>query len=496
MMPIPYVAPIQSKADIDKAQTLVRQMSSLLSYLAKSNGKYSMLSPEDRAALKNHGYPSILVDNLAYFTEQVRVEKNGEFIEQDQQMIGFTSNAFNADLYASDAIKSALIKSHVGRCAYCETLIDQSSFGDVEHFRPKAAYSSTWGAALFRPAYFQLAYEPHNLLYSCTLCNESYKKTSFDVLGPRFPEVAVANEQPVLINPYTEDPRQFIRFNPVNANAYPFDLVLAFYAQTQHWSPEQTESELWKDPRKIPGQHQAHGIGITQPEVEHAFQAWLQTVTDPVLRRGQSTITTLGLNRPTLIRARAAHLRHLRGLVWAAQGSGPDQTAAQNLLQALMANNPAPCALTPQYISLSIDAVQTWNAQGVPGNSPWIDGYNHILHHFVSFEQEANPSPSNDALSYMLLESELGLAGQRRLVYISDTDRIYGNPQGRKAIFLAVDWETEKDNVVLIKRSGSVRQQMTLGELLTESLSNRSIYRIFQKNEVWVVGNFPPFKSS
>lgn len=495
MMHIPYVAPLQSKADIDRAQTLVQQMSSLLSDLAKSNGKYNMLSPDDRAALKKHGYPAILVDNLAYFTEQVRVEKNGEFIEQDQQMIGFTSSAFNTDLYASDAIKSALIKSHAGRCAYCETLIEQSSFGDVEHFRPKAAYSTNWGAALFRPAYFQLAYEPHNLLYSCTLCNEAYKKTSFEVLGPRFPEIAISDEQAVLINPYTEDPRQYIRFNPLSAYAYPFDLVLAFYAQTQGWVQQQTEQELWKDPSKIPGQNHYHDSGGTQPEVNHAFQAWLQTVSDPAFKRGQATINILGLNRPSLVRARAAHLRHLRGLVWAAQGSGPDQTAALKLLQALMANDPPPSLLTPQYISLSIDAVQTWNAQGVPGNLPWIEGYNQILNHFISFEQEADPSPSNDALSYLLLESELSLAGQRRLIYISDTDRIYGNPQGRKAIFLAIDWDSEIDNVVLIKRGGSVRQQMSLRELLTESLSNRSIYRIFQKNEVWVVGNFPPFKT-
>lgn len=495
MMQIPYLAPAQSKADLDKAQQLVAQMSSLLSFLQKAGGKYNMLTADDRALLKKHGYPAVLVDNLAFFTEQVRLEQGGELVEQDYPMIGFTSAAFNAELYASDAIKSALIKSHGGRCAYCETLIEPTSFGDVEHFRPKAAFTTAAGSALFRPAYFQLAYEPQNLLYACTLCNEAYKKNSFEVIGPRFPDVAVTHEQAVLINPYTEDPRRFIRFNPVSAYAYPFDLVVAFYQQTQKWTAQQTELAIWQDPGKIPGQQHYHGIGKSLPEVDQAFQAWLPAVKEPLLRRGLATISTLGLNRPALVRARAGQLRHLRGLVWATQGSGPDQAAALKLLQSLLANAADTALLIPQYISLCIDALQTWNAQGVPGNSPWLDGYNQILQQQVNPLQQVTPTPSNDALSYMLLESELSLAGQRRLVYISDKDKIYGNPQGRKAIFLAVDWDSEKNNIVLVKRNGAVRQQLTLSELLTQSLGNRSIYRLFEKNELWVVGNFPPFKT-
>jgi len=161
MMKIPYIEPVRSPADVAKAEALVTGMQQLVQLLNKSradaDNRFTLLSRENRAFLKKQGYPAQLVNNVAFYTEQVRVKRDEGFVDEILQMVGFTSHAFSSDLYASPAIKDTLIESHSGRCAYCETLLNQSSYGDVEHFRPKAAYTTPWSPAMFRPGYFQLA---------------------------------------------------------------------------------------------------------------------------------------------------------------------------------------------------------------------------------------------------------------------------------------------------------------------------------------------------
>ena len=58
--------------------------------------------------------------------------------------------------YKSDDIKNKLKEIYHGKCAYCETSVEQF---DVEHFRPK------------RGGYYWLAYSWDNLLLSCPICN-------------------------------------------------------------------------------------------------------------------------------------------------------------------------------------------------------------------------------------------------------------------------------------------------------------------------------------
>jgi len=497
MMKIPYIEPVRSPADVAKAEALVTGMQQLVQLLNKSradaDNRFTLLSRENRAFLKKQGYPAQLVNNVAFYTEQVRVKRDEGFVDEILQMVGFTSHAFSSDLYASPAIKDTLIESHSGRCAYCETLLNQSSYGDVEHFRPKAAYTTPWSPAMFRPGYFQLAYQPQNLFLSCQLCNEAYKQNRFEVLGSRMPEVPEQQEMPLLVNPYQEDPRDFLRFNPVNGRAYAFDLAAAFYLQTQGWSPAQTAAEIWKDPSRIPAQQDLHGISLTDPAVDAGYARWLAQVRSPILRRGTVTMNTLGLNRPALVRARADHLRQLRAMVWTASSTGADAGAAQSLLAALKSGDPGAARIAPQYLSLSVDAIQTWTVQG-KGSTAWIEAYNDILQAFVPPRVLLAPTPHNDALSYLLLESELSLAGQRRLVYISSSDVVYGNPRGQKAVFLAVDWDLELDNTVLVNRDGKTRAKMTLLELVEQLSGSPSAYNLFRRNELWVLGDFEPFR--
>ncbi len=62
--------------------------------------------------------------------------------------------------------KNQLKKESHGKCAYCEASTAVVAHGDVEHFRPKSKY-------------WWLAYCYDNYLFSCQLCNQSFKGNEF-----------------------------------------------------------------------------------------------------------------------------------------------------------------------------------------------------------------------------------------------------------------------------------------------------------------------------
>lgn len=112
-----------------------------------------------------------------------------------------------------------------GKCAFCETKIQASSYGRIDHFRPKSEVcepisegnrDDTKGdvperkwAQPYRPGYWWLAYDWKNYLFICEKCN-TWKGSSFPLEGGRPPaslqEGDEGSEKPLLINPYLEDP--------------------------------------------------------------------------------------------------------------------------------------------------------------------------------------------------------------------------------------------------------------------------------------------------
>lgn len=79
-----------------------------------------------------------------------------------------------------------------GKCAYCEKTIT-NQYGEIEHYRPKSGvlhenrspvYLESEGAVIPHPGYYWLAYDWHNLLPSCTICNgPAWKGNRFPVEG-------------------------------------------------------------------------------------------------------------------------------------------------------------------------------------------------------------------------------------------------------------------------------------------------------------------------
>ncbi len=77
---------------------------------------------------------------------------------------------FSFESAAWKPAKGALKKDTGGKCAYCEASTDVVAHGDVEHFRPKSIY--WWLAFVF-----------DNYLFSCQICNQTYKGDKFPIKG-------------------------------------------------------------------------------------------------------------------------------------------------------------------------------------------------------------------------------------------------------------------------------------------------------------------------
>jgi uncharacterized protein (TIGR02646 family) len=171
---------------------------------------------------------------------------------------GAATFTFNSDIYGHEEVKSALRQAQHDKCAFCESLITHISYGDVEHFRPKAAFRQRPGGPLVRPGYYWLAYEWTNLFFCCRLCNQRFKENLFPLRRPsrraRSHNDPVVDEEPLFLNP-EEDLSRHLRFR----------------------------NECLEPVRSS--------------------------------RRGKTTIAALGLNRPYLVKVRRRHLAVVKTLL-------------------------------------------------------------------------------------------------------------------------------------------------------------------------------------
>lgn len=98
--------------------------------------------------------------------------------------------------YRHKEIKEDLEKIFNGKCAYCESKVTTTGYGDIEHFCPKS-----------NSRCINLTFEWTNLLLSCERCNDAGHK------GTKFP--LDANDNPLLINPTDKktDINKHLRFS-------------------------------------------------------------------------------------------------------------------------------------------------------------------------------------------------------------------------------------------------------------------------------------------
>jgi uncharacterized protein (TIGR02646 family) len=134
---------------------------------------------------------------------------------------GASTFAFDSTIYGHASVKDSLMAAQHDKCAFCECKIAHIQYGDVEHFRPKAAFRQKVGDPLTRPGYYWLAYDWANLLLSCQLCNQRHKENLFPLRVQKYrarsPANPLARERPLLVHPGLEDPARHIAFKKFNA---------------------------------------------------------------------------------------------------------------------------------------------------------------------------------------------------------------------------------------------------------------------------------------
>ena len=113
-----------------------------------------------------------------------------------------TVEEVSPEIFKADDVRTQLMCDQHDKCAYCETPITKC-YNDVEHFRPKTTY-------------YWLGHNWRNLLYSCDLCNRTYKKDKFPLSNESQRDLAnkdISRENPLIINPYEENPLDYIGFH-------------------------------------------------------------------------------------------------------------------------------------------------------------------------------------------------------------------------------------------------------------------------------------------
>lgn len=122
-------------------------------------------------SLEKHPEPAVLRDNHAEWTRAyvaAPVDQRARY-----------------EKWRHKEIKDALSQETGRRCAYCEAFIDDVAYPNVEHIVPKSV----------RP---DLSHHWPNLTYCCGRCNTEKREYYSEVLP--------------IVNPYTDDPEDHIRF--------------------------------------------------------------------------------------------------------------------------------------------------------------------------------------------------------------------------------------------------------------------------------------------
>lgn len=165
--------------------------------------------------------------------DQAKAEtKRNNRLARKKKKIGY-----KAKLYKK--MRQVIFDGFHGKCAYCEAKFILTETGDVEHYRPKGAVtdeldqrimiSRRGKRAIPHPGYYWLAYDWHNLLPSCSLCNRpSRPRRGLRIgKGTRFPVLSsstlkygharrpgdLPNELPGFLHPVFDDPHRHLSFD-------------------------------------------------------------------------------------------------------------------------------------------------------------------------------------------------------------------------------------------------------------------------------------------
>lgn len=116
--------------------------------------------------------------------------------------------------YKSDSVKETLRNDQYNKCCFSEAKF----VGDdahVEHFRPKGRVDEWPLGFSYKPGYYWLAYTWSNLFLCKSTINSSYKRNFFPLVNElqrNYSHLDTKVEEPLLVDPELDDPRDHIRF--------------------------------------------------------------------------------------------------------------------------------------------------------------------------------------------------------------------------------------------------------------------------------------------
>lgn len=128
--------------------------------------------------------PESLKNNAAQWTKELmdEIDKKGSYSKVDDKF---------KNKYRQNDVKDTLEEMYKGHCCYCEAIVGASSYGRIEHLKPKS-----------RPQFYQYIFDWNNLHWCCEICNTSYKKTKWNFQYP-------------ILDPSKDDIDKFLKLNLV-----------------------------------------------------------------------------------------------------------------------------------------------------------------------------------------------------------------------------------------------------------------------------------------
>lgn len=110
--------------------------------------------------------PESLKNYSGQWTKELmdEIKKQGSYAKVDESF---------KNKYRQQDVKETLEKMYRRHCCYCEAVVGTSSYGRIEHLKPKSL-----------PPFYQFAFEWDNLHWCCEICNTSYKKANWDFQYP------------------------------------------------------------------------------------------------------------------------------------------------------------------------------------------------------------------------------------------------------------------------------------------------------------------------
>lgn len=96
-------------------------------------------------------------------------------LERQANEVARANNAkLTFEAYRDSSVRAALKQVFGPKCCYCESLLQGTQAGDIEHYRPKsrvAVHNANRTSVVYKSGYYWLASRWTNLLFSCSDCN-------------------------------------------------------------------------------------------------------------------------------------------------------------------------------------------------------------------------------------------------------------------------------------------------------------------------------------